>query len=272
MKSLSLVVEEMTSLSRIIRFDDTLSSKEKIRTIEIRELRLPDDQQEVVEDYSLEEVLAERERIIAEAQSEITIQQQQFFAQCEEQQQALDFAKEQWEQDKLILQQQAYDEGFQQGLEEGRLKAEDNMSEAVQIANETTISSQENAQQYLESQERVILELAMNAATRILGSALEENGELFLNVVRRGLKEAREMKEIKLYVSLTYHKLVSSHRDELASIFPVDVPFMIFVNEELNDTDGYIETNHGRIVVSIDEQLNELRLKLIEILESVDQK
>lgn len=260
------------SLSRIIRFDDTLSSKEKIRTIEIRELRLPDNQEEVVEDFSLEQVLAERERIITEAQSEAAIQQQQFIAHCEEQQKALNFAKEQWEQDKLVLQQQAYDEGFQQGLEEGRLKAEDNMLEAVHTANETIISSKENAQQYLESQERVILELAMNAATRILGTTLEENSELYLNVVRRGLKEAREMKEIKLYVSLAYHKLVSNHREELASIFPVDVPFMIFVNEELNDNDGYIETNHGRIVVSVDEQLNELRLKLIEILESVDQK
>ncbi|MBK3494391.1 flagellar assembly protein FliH [Viridibacillus sp. YIM B01967] len=262
----------MKSLSRIIRFDDPLSSKEKIRTIEIREFRLPNNNEEIIEDFSLEEVLAERDRIITEAHAEIAVQQQQFAAHCEEQQEKLNVAKEQWEQDKLTLQQQAYDEAFQQGLEEGRLKAEDNMSEAIQSANETIVSSKETVRQYLESQERVILELAMNAATRILGTALEENEELYLSVIRRGLKEAREMKEIKLYVSLGFHKLVSDHREELASIFPVDVPFMIFVNEELNDTDGYIETNHGRIVVSIDEQLNELRLKLIEILESVDQK
>ena len=51
-------------------------------------------------------------------------------------------------------------------------------------------------------------------------------------------------------------------------MFPTDVPFMIFVNEDLENTDCYIETNHGRIVVGIDEQLNELRLKLREILES----
>ena len=45
-------------------------------------------------------------------------------------------------------------------------------------------------------------------------------------------------------------------------MFPSDVPFMIFVNEDLQNTESYIETNHGRIVVSIDEQLKELRLKL----------
>ena len=37
-----------------------------------------------------------------------------------------------------------------------------------------------------------------------------------------------------------------------------------------NATECYIETNHGRIVVSIDEQLNELREKLVEIMESGD--
>lgn len=57
-------------------------------------------------------------------------------------------------------------------------------------------------------------------------------------------------------------------REELAEIFPPDVPFLIFVNEDLNDTECYIETNHGRIVVSVDEQLKELRSKLIELLES----
>ena len=82
----------------------------------------------------------------------------------------------------------------------------------------------------------------------------------------------REMKEIKLYVSPKYHGLITKSRDELIGLFPTDVPFYIFVNEDMNDTDCFIETNHGRIVVSIDEQLNELRLKLSEILDSKDWK
>ena len=98
-----------------------------------------------------------------------------------------------------------------------------------------------------------------STAERIIGQTLEDDEEIFLSIVKRGLKEAREMKEIKLYVSLDYFELVSDNRDELASIFPPDVPFIIFVNEDFESTECYIETNHGRIVVSIDEQLNELR-------------
>ena len=122
----------------------------------------------------------------------------------------------------------------------------------------------------MQHQEHVILELGIRTAERIIGTKLEDDDQLFLSIVKRGLKEAREMKEIKLYVSPTYFTLVSSNREELASIFPVDVPFMIFVDEDMNETDCYIETNHGRIVVSIDEQLQELRSKLVDILDSME--
>ena len=93
----------------------------------------------------------------------------------------------------------------------------------------------------------------------LLDKTLEDDEEVYLSVVKRALKEAREMKEIKLYVSLDYFELVSDNRSELASIFPPNVPFLIFANDDFESDDCYIETNHGRIVVSIDEQLNELK-------------
>ncbi|MFJ8261538.1 flagellar assembly protein FliH [Rummeliibacillus sp. NPDC094406] len=258
----------MTSLSRIIRFDDPETSKEKFRTIEIKELFLS--QEDVEEDITPHNILEERDKLLSEAHQNIQYQREAFEKQCLSERQALDEAKNKWQEDKIVLQQQAYDESFQQGLEEGRLKAEANMSEAIQLANNTIIQSKANAEQYLQEQEEIILDLAIRSAERILGTTLEENPERFIDIVRRGLKEAREMKEIKLYVSPTYHQLITDHREELCSMFPVGVPFMIFVNEDIGEMDCYIETNHGRIMVSIDQQLNELRLKLVEILESVD--
>lgn len=271
-KLLSLVVEEMTLLSKIIRFDTPTKSKVNIRTIEIQDLFLTQEDADVnvEENMTLQNIVEERNKFIAEAQQEINLQRQAFDQQCKIEREVLNDQKVEWEQEKIELQKRAYEEGFQQGLEEGRLKAEANMSEAIRLANNTIVQSKENADQYLQEQEKIILEIAIRSAERILASALEENHERYIDVVRRGLKEAREMKEIKLFVSPTYHKLVTEHREELSAMFPVDVPLMIFVNEDLGETDCYIETNHGRIIVSIDQQLNELRLKLVEILESVD--
>ncbi|MGX9133662.1 flagellar assembly protein FliH [Rummeliibacillus sp. JY-2-4R] len=256
----------MTSLSRIIRFDSPESSKEKFRTIEIKDLNFQNDAG--IEEVTPQNILEEREQLINEAIHDIQMRKESFEQQCLMEKQALEEEKNNWQEEKIILQQQAYEEAFQQGLEEGRLKAEANMSEAIQQANETIAQSKKNADLYLQEQETIILDLAIRSAERILGSVLREDHERYIDIVRRGLKEAREMKEIKLYVSTTYYQLVSEHRESLSEMFPIGVPLMIFVNEEWDETDCYIETNHGRIVVSIDQQLNELKLKLLEILES----
>jgi flagellar assembly protein FliH len=272
-KSLSLVVEEMTSLSRIIRSVHTQSNGDHVKKIQIRDMF---EMQEIVDgeippqkQITMEEVLEERERLLAEARVILQAERDAFEQEKQMFFQEIEHLKQGWEEERPNRVQEAYDEGFGQGYEDGMNKANEAMAQSLQTANEIIIHARENARKYIEDQESIILELGLTAAERIIDESLERDNELFVSIVRRGLKEAREMKEIKIYVSPTYYALITANRDELAEMFPTDVPFMIFVNEELeNDTDCFIETNHGRIVVSIDEQLNELRLKLHEILES----
>lgn len=242
---------------------------EKTRSIQIKELQFTE---KIDEDrpLTLELLLKERDQLIFEAEQQINSKKAELANEIEQNKQYIEAQLRTWEEQKITYQQSAYDEGFNQGLEEGRNKAQADMLHALTTANETMQIAHNNASDYLQHQEQVILELAIRSAERIIGAKLEEDEELFLSIVRRGLKEAREMKEIKLYVSPTYFTLVSSNREELASIFPVDVPFMIFVDEDMGATDCYIETNHGRIVASIDEQLHELRQKLVDILDSLE--
>lgn len=267
------VVEEMTSLSRIIRSVYTQSNGDHVKKIQIRDMF----EMQEVEDgdilpqkqITMEEVLEERERLLAEARATLQAEREAFEQEKQKFFQDLEHLKQGWEEERPNRVQEAYDEGFGQGYEDGINKANEAMEQSLQTANEIIIHARDNARKYIEDQESIILELGLTAAERIIDASLERDNELFVSIVRRGLKEAREMKEIKIYVSPTYYALMTANRDELAEMFPTDVPFMIFVNEELeNETDCYIETNHGRIVVSIDGQLNELRLKLYEILES----
>ncbi len=217
---------------------------------------------------TMEEINAERDQILSIAKMEIEAQKQEFERYRQEQIENIDQLRKMWEEEKLVLEQNAYDQGFQQGYEEGMKKAQVDMQEAYSLANKIIDDSRSMAQSYIEEQERVILELAISASERIIGTSLDRDDEVFLSIIKRGVKEAREMKEVKIYVSPRYHQLVSQHREELVEMFPTDVPLLVFVDEELNETECYIETNHGRIVVSVDEQLSELRIKLNEILDS----
>ncbi|MEK3974535.1 MULTISPECIES: flagellar assembly protein FliH [unclassified Psychrobacillus] len=258
----------MTLLSRIFRNVQMNENSEKIRPIHIKNLYVEEDTTE--ESVVHENFSADRNRMLEEVNQEIAKKQQELQQELEHSRNIIQNELNEWNEQKLSYQKSAYDEGFAQGLEEGRLKAMADMQNKLAVANEAMQTAYTNAAAYLQQQEQVILELSIRNAERILGVKLEDEHELFLSIVRRGLKEAREMKEIKIYVSPVYFSLVSENREELASIFPVDVPFMIFVDEEMNDTDCYIETNHGRIVVSIDEQVKELRRKLVDILESME--
>lgn len=259
----------MTSLSKIFRNVYLNETKENSKPIQIRNLHVQE-MMNTDEPLTLDVLIQERSKMMDEVNQEIAVKRSILTKDLEETKEYVEEQLNAWEEEKIAYQQLAYDEGFMQGLEEGRLKAEADMQNSLKFANDAMITAYENASKYLQQQEQVILELAIRTAERIIATKLEENEELFLSIVKRGLKEAREMKEIKLYVSPVYFQLVSNNREELSSIFPVDVPFMIFVDEEMNETDCYIETNHGRIVVSIDEQVQELRRKLVDILDSME--
>ncbi|RHW39647.1 flagellar assembly protein FliH [Lysinibacillus yapensis] len=258
-------------MSRIIR-SAQFQQEDKQVEIQLRNLFTEDFNGEDIEKHqpnaSLIQIQEERERLLSDAKLEVEAQQQQFEAYRNAQLEELEQLKKAWEEEKLLLEQNAYEQGFQQGYEEGMTKAHADMQESLALANRVIEDSKVMANQYREEQEYVILELAIAAAERIINTTLEKEDEVFLSIVKKGLKEAREMKEIKIYVSPVYHALLTQHRSELVEIFPTDVPLFIFVDDELMDTQCYIETNHGRIVLSVDQQLSELRLKLNEILDT----
>lgn len=258
----------MTSLSNLFRTLETRSENVASRKIGIRNLTSVELGQKGI--LSSKPENTERNTMLEEMQKQNVVERKNLDEMKRKTIEDIEAMKREWETKKVELQQEAYDEGFQTGFGEGRDKAHSEMATSVQLANEATDQSHENANQYLSSQERVILDLAMQTADRIMGEALEVDEEKFLSVVRKALKEVREMKEIKLYVSIDYYKLVSDNRAELASIFPPDIPLLIFVNDDFDSTECYIETNHGRIIVGIDEQLSHLREQLIEIMESGD--
>lgn len=217
---------------------------------------------------NLAEIIMERDRLMNDARTQVGLEKATLEQLRQTAHDDIDAMRSAWETEKAELQQRAYEEAFQVGFEEGTKKSVSEMQESIKQANEAIEIAKKNAQSYLDDQEQLIVEIAMKSAERILGQALDGDDELFLSIVKRGLKEAREMREVRVYVSPGYYKLVSDSREELASIFPPDVPMLIFVNDEFESTDCYIETNHGRIVVSVDEQLNEMKERLVELLES----
>ncbi|WP_232304270.1 flagellar assembly protein FliH [Jeotgalibacillus campisalis] len=174
--------------------------------------------------------------------------------------------KNNWTEEKRVIQQEAYEKAFGQGYEEGREKGYTDLFHSLEEAKKIVSSAKEALYEHIERNEQVILELAIQTAQKILAQTLEDEPDRYLAVVKKAIKEVREMKEVKIYIAIAQYSLLHQERDELLAIFPVDVQLSIYPEDELEPYQCYIETTQGRIDLSIDTQLTQLKLKLTELL------
>lgn len=261
-------------MSRIIRQHAESENDSNIRKIEVRSFSFTNDLGDgdsfEMNSLSIEHVLDEQKRLQEAFSEEKTIAIEQIDKLKKEAFAEIEIARNNWGNEKQLLEKNAYDEGFAQGFEDATLKVEQSMIEKINEANNTTSLAVENGNAYTQAQEKLILDLAIRSASRIINQQLSGNPEVYLSVVERALKEAREAEYIKIFTSVQYFELVTNNREEFAILFPPNVQFMIFIDDALSGEECYLETNTGRLIVTIDEQLNELKKGLLEIIESVD--
>ncbi len=175
--------------------------------------------------------------------------------------------KEAWKQEKEQLIESAKQEGFSSGFNEGKDQGYKEYQKNILFAQEVIKNAKKDYQHQVESSEKTILQIGLKVAEKILGEKLgTEDG--FLSVVKRALKEAREYLDVELHVSPCHYEFLLSRKEELKAIFPHERDLYIFPNDELSNNSCIIESANGRIDASIDSQLEELKRKLIELLES----
>jgi flagellar assembly protein FliH len=172
-----------------------------------------------------------------------------------------------WETEKEQLiqtvQTQAFEEGFQQGEKDATEQYAQTLLEARQIVDKAKTDYMEQVEQ----SEEVILKLGLKVAEKVLRVQLEERREDFLQIVKHAIKEVKDYADINIIVHPYMYELVLSQKDELRALFNRDKSLFIYADEELQETGCVIESSFGRIDASIDSQLGELKIKLLDLLE-----
>ncbi|NSL51185.1 flagellar assembly protein FliH [Calidifontibacillus erzurumensis] len=182
--------------------------------------------------------------------------------------QQIESEKQNWEFEKQHLIETARQEGYQRGLELGKQDGFNEYKMLIDQAKETVDLSKNDYLKTVEEAERTILHLGLKAAEKIIGFTLDLNPEAFSNLVKKVIKEVRDHQDVKIYVHPKYYDLMISQKEELKTYFTNPLTELyIYPNEELNQTDCIIESSFGRIDASVDSQLRELKLKLLEMLD-----
>lgn len=254
----------MILLSRLIKSQYTSTVPAEKKVISIRMLEASN-QQDVPQAFTHTE--DERRRILNEAVIEADNLLSKAIEEAEQVRQQIHLEKHEWEQQKSLLAEESRQHGFEEGYQEGRNQGYEEYRQAIVFAQETVDASKRDYQNHIDSSEKVILDLGVKVAGKILGKKLAAE-EGFLPLVKRALKNARDYKDIQLHVHPNRYQELLSQKEELIAIFPKEILFYIFPDDELEETACIIESENGRVDASMDSQLEEIKNKLFEMLES----
>ena len=257
------VVGEMTLLSRIIKSHVTDTSKDANKIIHIKKIiNEPNEESTTKEeelhsiDFALIQANEKAESILKEAREKA----EQIHIKIQEEIQR-------WNDEKQSLVEEARREGYQVGREQGVVDSQKECQHLLDLAKETVTHAKYEYQSVVEKSEMTILNLGIKVAEKIMNQQLDQNNENYLFIVKNAIKEAREYKNIELHVHPVHYSFILSHKKELMALFPRETEFYIYPNDELVENGCVIESSNGRLVASVDEQLEQIRIKLLEILE-----
>ncbi|WP_053219669.1 flagellar assembly protein FliH [Virgibacillus senegalensis] len=170
-----------------------------------------------------------------------------------------------WEAQKKLLYEEVKQEAYQAGYNAGRSEAKKEYEEHVNKARQMVDLAQQDYQTILDQSEVALLELSMKAASKIVHRELETE-DVFLDIVKQVLKEAKQQEKIAVYAHPEDYELMISQQDELRNIVVGEVQLHFYPDAELSRGSCIVESTYGRIDASVDTRLLELRQKLFEAL------
>lgn len=266
MRSSSRVAEVMILLSRVIKSQWTTPYFDEQKVISIKKLEsfiMEEPSPGMLRNDAIQKEIISR----AEAEAEMLVKEAELQAQSIHNEMANE--KEAWEQEKARLIEEARQEGFSKGIAEGKEKGYNEYRNSILFAQEVVDAAKKDYRQQIASADKTILQIAIKVAEKILDKKLE-NDENYFAIVKNALREAREYQDVKIHVNPSHYDFLLSRKEELIAILPYENDIYIYPNDDLSDTDCLIESANGRIDAAIDSQLEVMKQKLSELLESGD--
>ncbi|ADU30758.1 flagellar assembly protein FliH [Evansella cellulosilytica] len=162
--------------------------------------------------------------------------------------------------------QEAEENGRRQGYEIGLQEAHQQYAEKIEKARSIVSKAKEDALNHIEHAEKIMLDLSIKVAQKIVGSTIQSNQESWLYVLKEAISEVRLQEEIRVYVHPERYEKTLQHKEELMQIATHTRQLYIYPREDLDEDGCLVETPFGLMEASIDNQLSQLKIGLLEKL------
>nr|MDF9459082.1 flagellar assembly protein FliH [Bacillus pumilus] len=176
-----------------------------------------------------------------------------------------------FEEERMRLIEEAKQAGYQDGFQKGETDANMQYQSILDQANDIVSLAKQDYEEKIESSAEKIVELAFELAKRVWYSA-EDTKDQFLALVKQVISEVKEYDDISIYVDPEHYDHVMEYKDELIRILQKDTHLAIYSDEKAPKGTCYVETSFGKVEASVDTQMNQLKEKLLEVIDSGDHK
>lgn len=171
------------------------------------------------------------------------------------------------------LQESAYQQAYQLGLDEGREKAfveqRDLMAEKIQHL-DSVIGSIETLKKDLVSfNESHLVKLVYSMARRLLMSEIEQKREIVLEVIKQAIESAQSDENVTVRVSATDYAFIEEIKERLGKGFEAVKAAKFEPSDEIADGGCVIETNYGDVDATVEQRLETLWSTLVGKLPKV---
>ncbi len=198
--------------------------------------------------------------IMAEARlKELKQEQLDVQVQTEEQ---IQQQREAWEQERNKLVAVAKEEGYQAGFEIAKQEVMKQYEHKLIEANQLIKTAEEEHMKRIEQSTDSLIGLSVHIAEKIINKEIRDDQHAFLSLVQAATEEVKEQPEISIHVPSEHYEFILLQKNELVQLMNGTANVSIYVT---SDKDCYITHPLGRIDLSIDTQLTQMRDKLIEI-------
>jgi flagellar assembly protein FliH len=173
-----------------------------------------------------------------------------------------------------ILEKEAYEKGYSEGLEDGSSKgysdayentiktAEQEAAEIVRKANELLFHAKQEYESYLEAKVKEITLLSINMAENVLKRELAEADGLNA-IVLEVLKDSRNAKAFIIRANALHAEEIKNNVDNWRENLGLKAEFFIVADENLGPYYAIIEKNNGSVEIGLEAGMEAIKQSLL---------
>ncbi|MFP3809797.1 flagellar assembly protein FliH [Bacillus sp. SIMBA_005] len=254
-------------MSRIIKHETSVIPEQGRQTIPLQQV-------EFKKEHHEEELVNETEAsqlVLSDAEDQASRIVEQANNELEKTMAEINQRRADFEEERIQLIEQAKQAGYQDGFQKGEADAMSQYRSILDQANDIVSLAKQDYEEKIESSAEKIVELAFELAKRVWYSA-EDTKDQFLALVKQVISEVKEYDDISIYVDPKHYDHVMEYKDELIRILQKDTHLAIYSDEKAPKGTCYVETSFGKVEASVDTQMNQLKEKLLEVIDSGEHK